>query len=102
MSFLPSLSITFLQIILFNNDFVGLFLTKKTKLFIFEYAQFSQDCDDDNDIDGAGPTDNNQLIDEENEKTMLLGRGAQQPKGNDLYSGYEFLQFSLHFSFELL
>lgn len=42
-----------------------------------------QDCDDDIDTDGVGPIENNPLInDEESERTMLLGRGAQQFKGN--------------------
>lgn len=46
-----------------------------------------QDGEDENDgdVDGPEPTENNQLIvDEESEHTMLLGRGGiqQQYKGN--------------------
>lgn len=71
---------------------------EQTKLFIFECAQFSQDCDDDNDMDGIGPTDNT-LMDEENEKTMLLGRGSQQPKGNKHQTDDKFFTiFVLFFS----
>lgn len=45
-----------------------------------------QEGEDENDMDGNEPTENNTLIiDEESEHTMLLGRGVnqQQYKGNN-------------------